>query len=794
MTTPNRKEIYVHAIRFWALLSGLAILMFAGSTFSQPPPNPVPPAEVIATGALIIPMDNVHQGNSSGTTFNLRSYGLANYLLQNNIPIKWAIKPGKAKDDEDFKASFTRYSGNAGSASGTNVSFSGGPFIVAPEYAVIAKPVVTAFNNIISGTTDDVTVYQTTASATIDIRYTLTHKPRIAIGPDGGSFGTLVHQLLLNSAGIGSAYYAAVDDSTINVGSCFTIATQAHSTSTQWVSGYRAFVESGANLLLQCASINTFENNATYGRFQTTLGYSVFGTNDGSDVNGTPAYPNGAMPFGQFRGNLNGEQDGAITDYSLASGSVFQNGTLIAARHTGSNDDVYIATVSQVGNTGLGGGYVFEMGGHDYTRGTSSDLTNINGRRMYLNSLFVPPSRPVTCGLDTPTIFGYKWVALTTDVPPTGLSPNDTVTWTINYVNTGLAAAANFQIADVLQSDITLAGTAPSAVTVTATGTGTIAVRNDSYTGIGANTNLLAPGAVLGVNGRIAVTIRTTINSAYYGTILNWPLATGTNVSGSGVRSDTLDGTVVTTQGGVVAPSTSICQGEAGIGCTGPSETFQTPGIDPTCLRINAPTAAEASYSGAVYTAEGIGIRGVTISALNVSTMEVASAVTNSFGNFALEGLTVGDLHIVTLRHKSFHFSNNDFGLTLDGDVVGARLVADPETELTTPASRDSVERKVAPISNPIINSANASISGYVVDLNNIGLPNISISAVDTLNGGVFRTRTNSLGYYSLTDLPTGVVYNVSIANKKYAFSTNALTLFLRDELSDQNFYLTNEK
>ena len=72
-------------------------------------------------------MDNVNQGNAAGTTFNFRAYGLANLLLQNNIPGKWAIKPGKAKDATDFTANVTRISGAAGVAGPASVSFSGRP-------------------------------------------------------------------------------------------------------------------------------------------------------------------------------------------------------------------------------------------------------------------------------------------------------------------------------------------------------------------------------------------------------------------------------------------------------------------------------------------------------------------------------------------------------------------------------------------------------------------------------------------------------------------------------------------
>ena len=99
-----------------AIALTLMVLMAAPIVPAQAPPNQPQPPENILSGALIIPMDNVNQGNAGGTTFNIRAYGLANLFLQNDIPVKWAIKPGKSKDDIDFSANVTRIAGTAGTA------------------------------------------------------------------------------------------------------------------------------------------------------------------------------------------------------------------------------------------------------------------------------------------------------------------------------------------------------------------------------------------------------------------------------------------------------------------------------------------------------------------------------------------------------------------------------------------------------------------------------------------------------------------------------------------------------
>ena len=370
------------------------LCIFAFTIAGQPPLVPPPPPENIPSGSLIIPMDNFHQGNDTQTTFNLRAYGLANLLLQNGVPVKWAIRPNKSKDDTDFTASFTRIAGTAGSAAGANASFSGGPFIVTQNLDNPAvRNLITTFN---SGPEPDVTVYITTANALINIRYTLTHRPKIAIGPDGGGLGGEVHERVFTSAGIPN--FESVSDDIINASACFTLATQAHSNTPEFVSVYKLFVQSGGNLLLQCQSIATYENNPA-GLFQTTAGYTVFGTNDPfSAVDTTLLYPEGAMPFNQFIGIL-GNQDGAVTEYAYAPGSGPANGNRISVVNSPPHGEKFVATASELPGTSQEGRNVFELGGHDYERNGADLIQNINGRRMTLNTAFVPPTRPSSCGL-----------------------------------------------------------------------------------------------------------------------------------------------------------------------------------------------------------------------------------------------------------------------------------------------------------------------------------------------------------------------------------------------------------
>ncbi len=462
-----------------SLLFVLSISVVSG--YAQDLPDPVPHLETLPSGTIIIPMDDAKQTASNGR-FNLKAYGLVQRLLQNNIPIKWAIRAGKSKDQVDFTATAARVYPSAQNAA-SRISVAGRSSF-RPVTETIALQVIQQFrnerppNNNSDAQAQDVAVYQTTTSTTgVDIRYTITHKPKIAIGQNTG-ITSGVHQKLYDFALIND--YSNVSGDTINADSCYTIATQPHFDSPAFISNFRQFLESGGNVLLQCLSITTFENVAApIGRFQTTGGYD--GVGNDTDINTNVAYNHGDMPFSQFIGAMNDNQLGAVEDYKLKRFSSFQNGAFDVVQNTGNYSDYLVASESHITGPNATGGAVFALGGHDYFQnGTNTTSANYNAQRMILNALFVPVTRPAACGLQVPIIYSYKSVKLTTDLNGNGLvSPGDTLTWTITYVNTTPIAFPDFQITDLLDSKVTFS---PS-LTVTATGSGTSASSNGSYNG-----------------------------------------------------------------------------------------------------------------------------------------------------------------------------------------------------------------------------------------------------------------------------------------------------------------------
>jgi uncharacterized repeat protein (TIGR01451 family)/fimbrial isopeptide formation D2 family protein len=142
-----------------------------------------------------------------------------------------------------------------------------------------------------------------------------------------------------------------------------------------------------------------------------------------------------------------------------------------------------------------------------------------------------------------PKANAIKYVELIADTDGSGsLTGGDKIRYTIVYNNSGTAAAAGFQITDTLPTDVTFV---PKSLTVVGAGTETIAVANanPSYNGTTAAPNLLATGAVLGINGTITVTIEATIKGTAMGDIFN--RANGTSTSPGyptgGILTDTRD-------------------------------------------------------------------------------------------------------------------------------------------------------------------------------------------------------------------------------------------------------------
>ncbi|MCX8071103.1 MAG: hypothetical protein N3C12_01445 [Candidatus Binatia bacterium] len=360
------------------------------SSFAGDLPPASPNIETIPAGSLVIPMDNDKQ--NMGAPFNLKAYGLVQRLLKAQIPVKWVIRTGKAKDGVDFSGQAERVLPSAQAAGLTE--FRGGPFVVETGFAAAALDVAMGYGN-------NVAVYRLTQAVEADVRYTLRQRAFVFVANDDNNAS--VHTAILLAAGFvaGEDYAVLARPTTsaqLNANLCATIVTEPHydgSGDPNWatvVAAVRDFLASGGNVLAQCKAIESYENHPTYGRFQTTNGVVKPG-NSKTGFN----YLVPDLAFSQFVGDLH-DQGGATPRYALAQGSSFQNGGHAHIEYRGAGAGRFKASVSKLGSEA--GSLVFYLAGHDYS---GSSIESINGRRMYLNAVFHPARRPASCGFDFPS-------------------------------------------------------------------------------------------------------------------------------------------------------------------------------------------------------------------------------------------------------------------------------------------------------------------------------------------------------------------------------------------------------
>jgi gliding motility-associated-like protein len=386
-----------HSRRLRALLAASSLL--AGSpAFAQNPDLPPAAATPVAVpaGTLVLAMDNAWQ--SQNGAFNLKAYGLAVHLLNHKVPLRWAIRGGKAKDEADFTAEAVRVVPHSAALPVAARSFRAGPLLVLPPDTAGVRALAAAFNAA-QGTA--VSLYEIRAPLTVDVRYVLNQRPVAAILNDGGN--AAIHQGYLRRAGIGGNdnvgalrpqdNYAT--QSAISLDSqtdCFTFAAEPHSANTAGgvVEAIRRFVARGGNFLAECEAVVTYENYAN-GRFQTTGGVVDADVRD----NAARRYPAPDQPFAQFEGEFKASGlGGSVTNWRRAVGSAFQNGGHAQVALAGAADEVLEASVSD--HFAGRGGLVFYLGGHQYSGSTESDL---NGQRQFLNAFLTPATTYQNCNV-----------------------------------------------------------------------------------------------------------------------------------------------------------------------------------------------------------------------------------------------------------------------------------------------------------------------------------------------------------------------------------------------------------
>ncbi|MBK9637912.1 MAG: T9SS type A sorting domain-containing protein [Bacteroidetes bacterium] len=374
------------------LINSMLLFSF-GNLFSQNDlPSPSANIQSIKNGALLVTMDTNFQKLPG--YFNLKAYGLVNELLQNEIPVKWIIKAGKTRSSLgsiDFTSNVTRIHPDT-LAMGT-IGIRGGTFIIDSAFADTAFSVIKNFGN-------NVVVFRLNNTTNMDVRYTLTHKPKILLLNSTG-YDTIAVKYLVEAGISPSSYYLQTPSGTaFNPVGNWSLISETHlsTTDTSKLNPLlRYSVGRGANLFLSCSTIGSMEN-ATF--TMTSGGLD-------SDTSGLAAatYNHADLPIAQFLGPMM-SPNGEYKLWKPKAGSTFRSGTYDIMR--GNAGAMYYTTAGmKMRPNTLAGGNLFYMSGHDHyhwtvNTGSINDMNRINKRRVFLNSIFIPASDSIQ-GIDFKT-------------------------------------------------------------------------------------------------------------------------------------------------------------------------------------------------------------------------------------------------------------------------------------------------------------------------------------------------------------------------------------------------------
>lgn len=91
-----------------------------------------------------------------------------------------------------------------------------------------------------------------------------------------------------------------------------------------------------------------------------------------------------------------------------------------------------------------------------------------------------------------------------------------------------------------------------------------------------------------------------------------------------------------------------------------------------------APTAALAKISGRILTADGRGIRNVSITMTGADGMS-RIAFSSSFGYFTFENVPVGAVYILSVRAKQFQFTQSSQAISVLEDMTDINFISDPQ-------------------------------------------------------------------------------------------------------------------
>lgn len=430
-------------------IGALLALTFAGCPGDEPAPSAEREhllAEALPPGSLIIPMDTSSQDRGM-----LRAYGLVYRLLANDVPVRWAIAPGKSQNGEDFSA--TTRDLRTGAALGAR-SYGGGPFVISAADRAVAQPIIDAWLQ-----DDCVTaVHEATEPFSAEPTRLLVSAPRLAVALD--RYQSIAFKNF-NAAGIpdsqGQPWSASspdlldeseiIGDSIEDTGDgalwspdggpaychlTFTYYWANKTKTADMVRELRTWLGSGnhTHLFAQAESLRAIESSP-HGQFLTTGGVVDDGYAPWSVGTWTPG-----EPLAQFHGTFRASRD-VMDSIGLLPGSQFYPAT---ARMLGSASapagQSRLLLLSGPRDGQAGNGTATYLAGFDY--GTDVPISShpyTNGLRILLNSVLASE-----CNLPE----NQPHLALTSSA--TATVADGPLTFTIHYTNDGAGHATGGEL------------------------------------------------------------------------------------------------------------------------------------------------------------------------------------------------------------------------------------------------------------------------------------------------------------------------------------------------------------
>jgi len=376
------------------------LLMLAGNVSllsAQDIPGAASNLQTAPAGTLVIAMDHTNQASSvinatSGTyLFNLKAYGLVTLFRNCGVNINWVIKSGKAKDGIDFSANAERMYPTY--AATQTLDFRAGPFLIFPSDTLGADYIISWFNYSLPDSCK-VKVYRLTEDVDVDVRYTLTNPPRIALLHDSCD----IHRNYLEMASTPTVNYDCLQNASGLISGCYTMVTIPHMVASD-LTNYDSdsvynFIMAGGNMLAECESLETFETKRKY---QSSSGVIVDPTGGQyNNFNNNVSYDNPDMAYAQYQGTFRPWLRGAQKVWRFSSTNANNFYSVTSCKRNSGDNIYYVATVSKL--TSDLGSLSFYLGNHEYKADDchtclSTDKINeqeINGMRLYLNAVQIP--------------------------------------------------------------------------------------------------------------------------------------------------------------------------------------------------------------------------------------------------------------------------------------------------------------------------------------------------------------------------------------------------------------------